>query len=302
MSRTIFVGNLPLDVREREVEDLFAKYGRIEDIDLKLPSRPPGFAFVEFSHSADASDAVRGRDGHDFDGVRLRVELARSNARRGPGAGGGYGGRGGGGFRSERPPPRGGRGGPDFAPRSSGYRVTVTGLPKTASWQDLKDHFRKVGDVTFTQVFRERDGTIGIVDLASKDDMRYAIRKLDDSEFRNPFDRTYIRVREERSGGGGRSRSRSYSRSRSRSKSRGRSYSKSKSRSRSRSKSRSRSPASRSRSRSKSPVRSVSRSRSRSAPRSASPRAASPMDADEAPTAAPADRSRSASPARSASP
>lgn len=73
MSRTIFVGNLPLDVREREVEDLFYKYGRIEDVDLKLPSRPPGFAFVEFAHSADASDAVRGRDGYDFDGLRLRV-------------------------------------------------------------------------------------------------------------------------------------------------------------------------------------------------------------------------------------
>lgn len=73
MSRTIFVGNLPLDVREREVEDLFAKYGRIADIDLKLPSRPPGFAFVEFSHSEDAQDAVKGRDGYDFDGVRLRV-------------------------------------------------------------------------------------------------------------------------------------------------------------------------------------------------------------------------------------
>ena len=27
----------------------------------------------------------------------------------------------------------------------------MTGLPKSASWQDLKDHFRRVGEVTFTQ-------------------------------------------------------------------------------------------------------------------------------------------------------
>ena len=29
MSRVIFVGNLPDDVKEREVEDIFAKYGKI---------------------------------------------------------------------------------------------------------------------------------------------------------------------------------------------------------------------------------------------------------------------------------
>ncbi|BAS71818.1 Os01g0316600, partial [Oryza sativa Japonica Group] len=45
-SRTIYVGNLPGDIREREVEDLFYKYGRILDIDLKIPPRPPGYAFV----------------------------------------------------------------------------------------------------------------------------------------------------------------------------------------------------------------------------------------------------------------
>lgn len=32
----VFVGNLPMDVREREVEDLFFKYGRIRSVDLKV--------------------------------------------------------------------------------------------------------------------------------------------------------------------------------------------------------------------------------------------------------------------------
>ena len=73
MSKTVFCGNLPLDIRHREVEDLFHKYGRVVDVDLKLPSRPPGFAFVEFADSRDASDAVRGRDGYDFAGAKLRV-------------------------------------------------------------------------------------------------------------------------------------------------------------------------------------------------------------------------------------
>ncbi|KAH1202977.1 Serine/arginine-rich splicing factor SR34A [Glycine max] len=34
----------------------------------------------------------------------------------------------------------------------------------------------------------------GIVDYTNYDDMKYAIRKLDDSEFRNAFSRAFIRV------------------------------------------------------------------------------------------------------------
>ena len=79
-SRTVFVGNLPGDTRQREVEDLFAKYGRIVDLDLKLPPRPPGFCFIEYEASRDAEDAVRGRDGYDFHGGRLRVRYAPMSA------------------------------------------------------------------------------------------------------------------------------------------------------------------------------------------------------------------------------
>ena len=59
--------------------------------------------------------------------------------------GGARGGRGGSGARGYG----GGFGG--GITRRSDYRVLVTGLPKTASWQDLKDHMRKAGDVTFAQ-------------------------------------------------------------------------------------------------------------------------------------------------------
>uniref|UniRef100_A0A0E0AP63 RRM domain-containing protein n=1 Tax=Oryza glumipatula TaxID=40148 RepID=A0A0E0AP63_9ORYZ len=175
-SRTIYVGNLPGDIREREVEDLFYKYGRIVDIDLKIPPRPPGFAFVEFEDPRDAEDAIRGRDGYNFDGNRLRVELAhggRGNSSSFNNSGGG-----------------GRRGG---VSRHTEYRVLVTGLPSSASWQDLKDHMRNAGDVCYSEVYREGGGTIGIVDYTNYDDMKYAIRKLDDSEFKNAFSKAYIR-------------------------------------------------------------------------------------------------------------
>ncbi|KAL4352822.1 hypothetical protein GQ457_06G029970 [Hibiscus cannabinus] len=255
-SRTLYVGNLPGDVREREVEDLFYKYGPIAQIDLKIPPRPPGYAFVEFEEARDAEDAIRGRDGYDFGGHRLRVELA-------------HGGRG----RSSvdrHSSYSSGRGrGPS---RRSEYRVLITGLPSSASWQDLKDHMRRAGDVCFSQVFRDGSGTTGIVDYTNYDDMKYAIKKLDDSEFRNAFSRAYVRVKEyDSKRDSSRSPSRGRSLSRSRSRSRGRSYSRSRSHSKSPRakpsrkssvKSRSKSPRSRSASRSRSLSRSPSRSRS----------------------------------------
>ncbi|KAH9755253.1 serine/arginine-rich-splicing factor SR34 [Citrus sinensis] len=257
-SRTLYVGNLPGDTRMREVEDLFYKYGPIVDIDLKIPPRPPGYAFVEFEDYRDAEDAIRGRDGYNFDGYRLRVELAHGGRRHSSSV-----------DRYSSYSSGGSRG----VSRRSDYRVLVTGLPSSASWQDLKDHMRRAGDVCFSQVFRDRGGMTGIVDYTSYDDMKYAIRKLDRSEFRNAFSRSYVRVREYDS-------RRSYSRSPSRSPyySRSRSRSPYYSRSRSPSRSWSYSPRSRSysprgkysrRSPSLSPARSASqRSPSGSPPRS----------------------------------
>ena len=44
----IYVGNLPPDIRSKDVEDLFYKYGAIRDIDLKNRRGGPPFAFVQF--------------------------------------------------------------------------------------------------------------------------------------------------------------------------------------------------------------------------------------------------------------
>ncbi|KAL9225446.1 hypothetical protein vseg_001371 [Gypsophila vaccaria] len=243
-SRTIYVGNLPSDVKEYEIEDLFYKYGHILDIELKLPPRPPCFCFVEFESSRDAYDAIRGRDGYNFDGCRLRVELA-------------HGGRGSSSVSERR---GGGSGGGRYsASRRTEYRVIVRGLPTSASWQDLKDHMRKAGDVCFAEVSSDREGTFGVVDYTNYEDMKYAIRKLDDTEFKNPWTKSYIRVRRYEDSPS-RSRSRSRSPRRNKSKSPRRSVSRSRSRSSSAAPERSASPKSRSRSRSPSKSRSRSRS------------------------------------------
>ncbi|KAI6224256.1 Rsp-3 [Aphelenchoides fujianensis] len=242
---SVYVGNLPADFRNRDLEQLFEKYGRIKFVDIKSrPARGPPFAFVEYEDARDAEDAVRGRDGYDVDGSRLRVELTRGSGPRGPGGRPTFGG-----DRSFRD--FGGRGGSG----RRGYKVFVTGLPTSGSWQDLKDHMRDIGDVLFADVSRNGDG---VVEFAKEEDAKYAVKKMDDTKFKShEGESSYIRLRMD-------DRSRSRSRSRSpRGGDRRRSPSPRGERRRSPG-SRSRSPLSRSRSPSPKRARSASRSRSRS--------------------------------------
>ena len=58
----------------------------------------------------------------------------------------------------------------------------VLGIPPSGSWQDLRDHMREAGDVCYADV--SRDGT-GVVEFMNRDDMKFAIRHLDDTKFRS---------------------------------------------------------------------------------------------------------------------
>ena len=162
---------MPNDVRSKDIEDLFYKYGKIKYIDLKNRKGPP-FAFVEFEDPADADEAIEKRDGYNFEGHRLRVELQKGP--KGDSSGGGRGGGGiGGGFTRGRPGP---------PTRRSDYRCIITGLPPTGSWQDLKDHMREAGNVCYADVFK--DGT-GVIEFVRYEDMKYAVKNLDDTKFRS---------------------------------------------------------------------------------------------------------------------
>eukprot|EP00744_Colponema_vietnamica_P012915 GILI01018121.1.p1 GENE.GILI01018121.1~~GILI01018121.1.p1 ORF type:complete len:239 (+),score=38.94 GILI01018121.1:43-717(+) len=73
-SSRVYVGKVSSRVRTRDLDDLFGRYGKILDIDIK-----GDFAFIEFDDSRDASDAVRRLDGEDFYGRRLIVQHAKSS-------------------------------------------------------------------------------------------------------------------------------------------------------------------------------------------------------------------------------
>jgi len=94
MSSNLYVGNLPYEVSEEELRDLFSPHGEVVSAKVitdRETGRPRGFAFVEMSQDEEAQKAIQGLDGQDFKGRNLKVNLARPREDRGGGGGGGRG-------------------------------------------------------------------------------------------------------------------------------------------------------------------------------------------------------------------
>ncbi|HEV2690734.1 MAG TPA: RNA-binding protein, partial [Bryobacteraceae bacterium] len=99
--KKLFVGNLPYQASEAELQDWFTQAGfqadSVQIIRDKFTGEPRGFGFAEFSNDEEADRAVQTCNGQDFLGRSLVVNEARpmrEGGGRGPGGGGG-GGRGG---------------------------------------------------------------------------------------------------------------------------------------------------------------------------------------------------------------
>lgn len=77
--KKIFVGNLPSDVTEQEVTELFSAYGRVRSIRLVqdvFSGACRGFGFIEMEgHEARA--AIAGLDGAELRNNRLKVNEER---------------------------------------------------------------------------------------------------------------------------------------------------------------------------------------------------------------------------------
>lgn len=100
MGRKLYVGNLPFETNETELQDLFAQVGAVDSVRVMrdmATGRARGFAFVEMGSDAEAQAAVTQLHEQQFGGRRLTVNEARPQTPRA--GGGGYGG--GAGRRSE---------------------------------------------------------------------------------------------------------------------------------------------------------------------------------------------------------
>ncbi len=88
MVQRIYVGNLPFDATERDLQTKFAEYGEVVSIAIptdRETGRPRGFGFVEMSGD-DAAKAIAGLNGSDFGGRSMTVNEAREREARGHGS------------------------------------------------------------------------------------------------------------------------------------------------------------------------------------------------------------------------
>jgi cold-inducible RNA-binding protein len=94
MSRKLYVGNLPYETNEADLQALFTEAGPVESVNVirdRETGRARGFAFVEMATDEGAQAAVSTLNERNFGGRRLTVNEARPQAAR-SGGGGGYGG------------------------------------------------------------------------------------------------------------------------------------------------------------------------------------------------------------------
>ncbi|HWL52556.1 MAG TPA: RNA-binding protein [Chthoniobacteraceae bacterium] len=121
----LYVGNLPFNVTEPDLQDLFGQAGTVSDVLLvqdKFTGKSRGFAFVTMGSEDEAQSAIEQFHGKALDGRPLTVNVARPREERSGGGGGGGGrsferrggggyggGGGGGGYGGGRDRDRGGR-------------------------------------------------------------------------------------------------------------------------------------------------------------------------------------------------
>ena len=104
MGRRLYVGNLPYETGETDLQDLFARAGTVETVKVMrdmATGRARGFAFVEMSTDEEAAKAINELNDFQLGGRGLTVNEARPK----PASSGGFG-AGGGDSRRRRSEPR----------------------------------------------------------------------------------------------------------------------------------------------------------------------------------------------------
>ena len=95
MSTKLYVGNLPYETTEADLQALFESAGQVSTINVvkdRATGQARGFAFVEMSDAEGARKAISELDKHQYGGRSLTVNEAKPMTPRGAGGGGGYGG------------------------------------------------------------------------------------------------------------------------------------------------------------------------------------------------------------------
>lgn len=84
-SNRIYVGNLPWDVDNAQLEQVFSEHGKVVDARVvydRDTGRSRGFGFVTMSTETELNDAIAALDGRSLEGRAIRVNVAEQRPRR----------------------------------------------------------------------------------------------------------------------------------------------------------------------------------------------------------------------------
>ena len=93
MNTKLYVGNLPYETTESDLQALFGGTGQVSTVSImrdRTTGQARGFAFVEMSDAEGARKAISELDKHQYGGRSLTVNEAKPMTPRGNG--GGFGG------------------------------------------------------------------------------------------------------------------------------------------------------------------------------------------------------------------
>ncbi len=83
MSKRIYVGNIPFQVKDTDLRELFSAYGEVIDVSIisdRETGRSRGFAFVEME-SDGADKAIESLNNTDYSGRVLKINEARERTK-----------------------------------------------------------------------------------------------------------------------------------------------------------------------------------------------------------------------------
>jgi RNA recognition motif-containing protein len=184
--RRVYIGNLSWDVAWQDLKDHMRQAGDVvhAEVICEQNGRSKGCGIVEFATDEQAKEAISTLTDTELKGRMIFVREDRESASAGAAVGQQHGG----------------------SERSQNTSVYVWNLAYETSWQDLKDHMRKAGNVDQATILTDPDGQsigCGVVVYQRSHEAARAIRELQGSELKGRV----MNLREDRvqqSGGGGR--------------------------------------------------------------------------------------------------
>lgn len=184
-NRRVYVGNLSWDVAWQDLKDHMRQAGEVvhAEVITEYNGRSKGCGIVEFATEEAAQEAISTLTDTELRGRMIFVREDRESSQ-GPHTGGGIMG------------------------RTQNTSVYVWNLAPETSWQDLKDHMRKAGNVDSATILTNAAGEsvgCGVVIYQKPQEAARAIRELQNSELNGmPLFAREDRVAPRARGGGGR--------------------------------------------------------------------------------------------------